>query len=363
MTMYARENEFIIDMEKFDFALEPVTCHEDEMILVFKQKLVYYVAKTAWEWVNHHHERSLVLSPTQQHGCGKDERHPWTVSNAHFNDDKLEVTFDSAQSTWKEVSDTYVLDYGEFVPGDLDRRSWWDIDLDKAFTLDLSSDFPSQIFEFDIENSDGKLTTAMSCKDCGTHGTLSFAGHIEVGVGGVDKFELKMIPSGMSLNITTVLDIEGEIDTQIAPDPIEVQQVPLPSGWRIPGVAQFGPTAKVLAGIDFGQLSGKISISQYIAASIPDSSIAKVDLAGDGAPLEISGWMPNVDVDAPEVTGEIDTAFTAFLELFVGVGVSVLGKLKPETMTEGRGRKEKSREPQRLTYYYPCRFIRGQCRF
>lgn len=210
----SKQDELIIDMEKFALFLKSVQCTEN-MILEFRFKLAFLAAQKAWEWVNFNGIRSFVLIANWK-GCGDDRsKEPWVVSNAVFDEKALKIKLVAVKSTWKKVSNTMVLDFGDFIPGDNgghDKRIL-DISLDKAFTLDLSSNFPTEIanWAWDFDNAHAKLD--IRCNACGTRGTLVFAGHVEASLfGGLEKFELSATPNNIGADVNLELAFEGSVD-------------------------------------------------------------------------------------------------------------------------------------------------------
>jgi hypothetical protein len=102
--------------------------------------------------------------------------------------------------------------------------------------------------------------------------------------------------------------------------------IPLPSGFSIPGLLTFGPNVDINAGLSLDSLEGEATISTGITATIPDSSVAKVDLLGKKA-VDISGWVPQFTTDPIVVEAEIDAEVELYTELAVAVSLLVLGKI------------------------------------
>jgi hypothetical protein len=329
MVVYSKQDEKILDLDKVAFALESVTCG-DKMVLKFNNKLFYAAAKFAWNWVNYNDLRSFVVVANWK-GCGDPKaRNPWVVSNAAFADKTTTITLDSVQSTWQKVSNSYNMDFGDIVLGSGGKsKRWLDFDLSKAFTVDLSSSFPSEIANWSMTTPYVDAYLAIECEDCGTQGTLQFAGHIEGSVfGGIDKFEVSATPHGIAAHLGLSLTFHGEVDFDTLPAPgdeFTLLELPLPSGWRVPGVLQFGPNVKINAGYTIERIVGDARVSTGITASVPDDSVAKVDLASKN-PVEISGWIPEIETDPLEVSVQIDATAHVYTEVAVAASIEVLGE-------------------------------------
>ncbi|GES64964.1 hypothetical protein ATEIFO6365_0009045900 [Aspergillus terreus] len=327
MVVYSKQDEKILDLDKVAFALESVTCG-DKMVLKFNNKLFYAAAKFAWNWVNYNDLRSFVVVANWK-GCGDPKaRNPWVVSNAAFADKTSTITLDSVQSTWQKVSNSYNMDFGDIVLGSGGKsKRWLDFDLSKAFTVDLSSSFPSEIANWSMTTPYVDAYLAIECEDCGTQGTLQFAGHIEGSVfGGIDKFEVSATPHGIAAHLGLSLTFHGEVDFDTLPAPgdeFTLLELPLPSGWRVPGVLQFGPNVKINAGYTIERIVGDARVSTGITASVPDDSVAKVDLASKN-PVEISGWIPEIETDPLEVSVQIDATAHVYTEVAVAASIEVL---------------------------------------
>ncbi|KAI9371942.1 hypothetical protein BJX61DRAFT_543153 [Aspergillus egyptiacus] len=70
MVAYSKQDERILDMDKFTFALQSASCTAEDFSVKFKHVLIYKAAKIAWGWVNYNNMRSFVLVPDWK-GCGR----------------------------------------------------------------------------------------------------------------------------------------------------------------------------------------------------------------------------------------------------------------------------------------------------
>ncbi|KAL3480821.1 hypothetical protein BJX99DRAFT_254154 [Aspergillus californicus] len=333
MVAYSKQNEKILDMDKFSFALDTASCTAEDFSLRFQHPLIYQAAKLAWNWVNYNELRSFVVVPSWK-GCGEARSHdPWVVSKVTFDDKTRKVVLDATESTWKKVMNTFVLDFGEVVLGnnnnnDNDKR---DIipDLDKKFTLDVSSSFPEEIFSWEIETGVLNATLQANCNDCGTEGALVFAGHVEASLGwtgvDIDKFELSVKPQGVKAHVGVSLEFDGEVDFREFIQPSEefnLLDIPI-SGWRIPKVFEFGPHIEINAGYVIDYIGGSAVFSTGITATIPDTAIAKLDLKAEDS-VQVSGWTPEIETDPLVLRAQIDAQTRLYTEIALSVSINVL---------------------------------------
>ncbi|KAL2858471.1 hypothetical protein BJY01DRAFT_230672 [Aspergillus pseudoustus] len=331
MVAYSKQNEKILDMDKFSFALETASCNADEFSLRFKHPLIYQAAKLAWNWVNYNELRSFVIVPSWK-GCGDDRSHdPWVVRKVTFDDKSHKVVLDATSSTWKKVMNTFVLDFGEVVLGNNNNNHKRDLipDLDKKFTLDVSSSFPEEIFSWEIETGVLNATLQANCNDCGTEGALVFAGHVEASLGwtgiDIDRFEISVKPQGVKAHVGVSLEFQGEVDFREFIQPSEeftLLDIPI-SGWRIPKVFEFGPHIEINAGYVIDYIGGSAVFSTGITATIPDTAIAKLDLKAEDS-VQVSGWTPEIETDPLVLRAQIDAQTRLYTEIALSVSMTIL---------------------------------------
>lgn len=327
MILYTKDNELVISMERFAHELKSVNCGQN-MMLTFKSKAAYeYIMKT-WIWVNLNGTRSFIMVANYP-GCGKDRsREPWVVSNVYFYNSTLTVHLDATKKTWKEVAHTYTLDFGDFIPEpSTNQRRFLNVNLDKSFTLDLTAQLPTEIFKTPTPNN---MSLAIDCIDCGTKGTLVFAGHISASLfDGITSILLSATPHGIEANLKLSFDLSGSLSFEVA-GALKVNKklltLPLPSGFNIPDILTFGPNVDINAGFSLDNLEGEAKITTGISAKIPDSSVAKIDLVAKHA-VDISGWVPQITTDPLTLEAEIDAEVELYTEIAVAVSLLVLGKI------------------------------------
>lgn len=101
-------------------------------------------------------------------------------------------------------------------------------------------------------------------------------------------------------------------------------ELPLPSGWRFPGVLTFGPNVKINAGYTIEYIGGEASVTTGISARVPDSSVAKVDLASKN-PVTISGWIPEIETKPLEIEAQIHARAKLYTEVAVAASIEAFG--------------------------------------
>ncbi|KAF9892066.1 hypothetical protein FE257_002472 [Aspergillus nanangensis] len=324
---YTRQDERIVDIDRFSYALDSVVCTIDCIKLTFRNRLFFQAAKAAWEWVNFSKLRTFVLVLTGEGCSSADTRDPWVVSDATFDPDEFIITLQAQKNTWKLVCDRYILDFGDIDTGqgrNQKRLFDWNFNV---FTLNLTTSLPTEIVHWNLSNPNVDASLAIDCNDCGTKGTLAFAGHVEVSLfGDLEHFQLSATPRGIEGDLNLSLAFHGDVDFDGLPavgQEWTLVTFPLPSGWKFPGILQFGPHVQINAGWNLDYISGDAMVSTGITARIPDSAIAEVDFASK-KPVKIWGWTPQIDTLPLEVQAQIDAQARLYTEIAVGTGITVL---------------------------------------
>jgi hypothetical protein len=337
MVTWTPQSQRIVAMGKFAWGLKAARCTED-MMIQFRHKISFKAAQREWEWVNFNSMRSFVMI-ADHIKCGLDwSPAPWVVSRATYHEHNLTILLHAEKSSWKKVTSSYMLDFGELRRGagagsgsGLPKRQL-DFNLEGAFTLNLDSEWPRTF----IKESWGATNFTVSCADCGVQGALEFAGHVEGSVfGGLDHLMLSATPQGLGATLNLEATLAGSYNFEgldWASQEFELLSIPLPSGWRIPGVLTFGPNAKLLAGYELTSISGEATMTAGISASIPDSSIAKLDLISKD-PVDVSGWLPTFDFQPPQLTeGSVEAKGKVWGKLAVAVSLEIFGTLRLATV-------------------------------
>lgn len=326
MTMDTGDDELIISMERFASQLESVNCTEEYMAMTFTSNVTYEHAINSWEWVNANNNRTFIMIANHA-GCGKDKsRSPWLVSNVYYEPSNLTVTLNSTKKTWEETAHSYALDFGHYAPpapaavqqnGSLAKR--WTFD--KSFPLDLTHQLPSDMFG---AINTGDFNLAVSCPDCGTKGQLVLAGHVEVKFfGGLKSFTVSATPHGIAAALNLKVKVGGTLPMGGFSQTINLATLDL-GGFSIPGILTLGPTFNIDAGFGLSSLTGSATFSTGISASIPDDSVAEVDLTGNKA-SDISGWTPAFVTQPLTVDAQIAVGMDVYTKLSIAASLLVLG--------------------------------------
>ena len=329
MVVWTKQDRMIIDMARFAFQLKAVSCTEDMWVQFYHNK-TFQAAKKSWEWVNFNGMRSFVLIPDHLK-CGRDwSLEPWLVSDVTFDQINLKVILDATKSSWKNVTHTYNIDFGEIQRGgtqsnDVAKRQ----EFERALTLNLASSWPSKIFSKTWPHSSGSVTFDITCVECGTQGTLVFAGHIEGNpFTGIDKLWISADPNGIRADLNLEVTLAGTYNFKgkdFAKSEWTLINIPLPYSIRIPRVFQFGPHADVIAGYELGAIEGEATIGAGVAAIIPDDSFAKVDIFGQRK-LDVRGWIPKVEKKPLTFDAQISASGSFYTKLAVAASIEVFGE-------------------------------------
>lgn len=142
LVIWTGADRLILDMAKFGWELKAVNCTEN-MMVQFRHNISFHAAQKEWEWVNFNGMRTFVMIADHLK-CGKDfSPAPWLISSVRFDSSDLSVHMSAEKKTWKYITHSYTMDFGELPQRD--RKRWLDVNLDKAFTLDLTQTWPSRI--------------------------------------------------------------------------------------------------------------------------------------------------------------------------------------------------------------------------
>jgi hypothetical protein len=103
-------------MAKFSWGLKAARCTED-MMLQFRFNISFQAARREWEWVNFNTMHSFVMV-ADHYKCGRDwSPEPWVVSRATYHPHNLTITLRAEKSTWRKITSSYMLDFGEVRRG------------------------------------------------------------------------------------------------------------------------------------------------------------------------------------------------------------------------------------------------------
>jgi hypothetical protein len=315
MTMFTGDEELIISMERFASELKAVNC-SNNMMMAFKSNASYSSAINSWEWVNFNENRTFILIANYP-GCGAEKsRQPWVVSSVAYDPAHLVVHLNATKKSWKEVAHTFHLDFGKYSPASLSNKHRR-FGFDKQVSLDLAATLPVDL----VGSFKG---VSITCKSCGTKGTLTLAGHIEYSWFSLSAFTLSAQPKAVELALNLNLALSGS-DPAFSwkPDPVTFATIPL-GGFSIPDLLTLGPNLQLGAGIAIDGLKGTATLASAFKAVIPDTSIAEVRLAGNKG-ATFSGWVPEFSVSPPTLSATISSTAEVFGQAKVGVALELLG--------------------------------------
>jgi hypothetical protein len=318
MTMFAGDEELVLSMERFAPSLRSVSCGT-EVTMAFESNTTYNAAVESWEWVNSNEKRTFILVANAGAGCvANGTRQPWVVSNAAYSPGDLTVYLNATRGEWGKVAHTYNLDFGRYTPptGDLSRR----FSGNKQVVLDLTASFPETFFT-SVDVAKG-LNVAVSCANCSTTGTLTLSGHIETSFFSVKVFTLNAVPRGIVADLHTSFSITASDPLlTLSPPPLQFVTIPL-GGFAIPNIITLGPELSLGAGVSLNGLTGKGTISVPITATIPDDSVANMNLAGSKS-ATFSGWEPQISQGPLDISAAVSCSAAVFGRAEIGVALEL----------------------------------------
>jgi len=106
------------------------------------------------------------------------------------------------------------------------------------------------------------ISLAIDCINCGTKGTLVFAGHISASLlDGITAIELSATPNGIEAGLKLSFQLSGELSFELA-NVLQLNKrlltLPIPSGFSIPGVLTFGLNVDINAGLSLDSWKARL---------------------------------------------------------------------------------------------------------
>lgn len=319
MTLFTGDEELLISMERFADQLTAVDCSQN-MMMTFKSNSSYQSAIQSWDWVNFNEQRTFIMIANYP-GCGADNsREPWVVSNADYDPTHLVVHLNATKKEWTEVAHTFNLDFGQYAPASSSKTRRWGID--KQVNLDLTSTFPASfVTSVDITPN---LNVGVTCSNCGTKGTLTLAGHVEMSLWNLETFTVTANPTGVQMDLNLAISVSAtDPALKYSPAPWNFFTLPL-GGFEIPGLVTLGPELTLGAGFTITGVKGKATISASVTGKIPDSSTAEINLTGNRGGTA-SGWVPVWSAGPMDVSEQISSSVEVFGNAKIGVALTVVG--------------------------------------
>jgi len=333
--MRAQPNETILDLERFDDEVEIVSCTDHDevvderepMTLRFRDPDDYQTAFAAWDWVNKADERSFILIESSNECGTPGRRRTWRVQSMGEGSHGLTMNLKIEPQSWKDSLKDYELKWGEQIPVPLQRR--WDFglpDVGKSFGFDFSvaHPFPTQIFS----ETAGKVGMDLVCNECGTQGSLSFSGEVRGTITGLTKASATIRPKGISAAVNLGMKLSADSSALGFPAFSKhwtLATIPVPNaGFSIPHILTLGPNIQINAGFELNQIRAAAMISSGVTATIPDSSVASIDLMSKKQ-LDVSGWKPTFDFKPLTVSAELEAQAEFFIEAAAAISLLILG--------------------------------------
>ncbi|KAK3896889.1 hypothetical protein C8A05DRAFT_39563 [Staphylotrichum tortipilum] len=333
---YVPQEQRIIDMARFVKHLVEARCTED-MMLQFKNYGTFNAARNEWEWANYNDMRSFIIVLDTEKCGANSSTEPWIVNHARYIDANMTIFLNARRTTWKSVASNYFLDFGTIPTANWTNGPPWNgnpkdtnnavakrWDVGGAFTLNLASTWPRTF----INQTWGAASFTVACVECGVTGGIEFSGHIEGSIfGGLEHIVISARPIDLGVGVNLEARLKGQYNFEgkdWASQEFELLTIPLPSGWRIPGVLTFGPNAKLFAGYELQSISGSATVTAGASLDIPDSSIAELDILSDDK-FKIEGWVPQFNVQPPTLEeGTITAKGRIYGKVAVAVELEVL---------------------------------------
>jgi hypothetical protein len=323
LDVFTGANETILDLAEFAGELTSITC-SNPMKLRFRSNSSYSLAAEAWQWVNEDAQRSFIL--VEDHpACGKKgTRRPWKVTDMVAHPDTLTVELRLVKKTWKEVLTVYTLKWGDNALPTLRKRFGPEISKSWNFDFSVAHAFPHNILTL----NDQKVGINLVCNNCGTKGSMSFSGEIKASITGIDAASVTVKPKGVQAAINIGIELDADFNL-IGFDPIQKQwtvaTIPIPdAGFTIEGVLTIGPNVQINAGFALHSVHGKALISTGVTATVPDDSIASVDLKAKKS-VNVHGWKPDIKFDPLSTHAELNATVEFYVEAATAVSLLFLG--------------------------------------
>jgi hypothetical protein len=230
---------------------------------------------------------------------------------------------------WADVADSYTIDFGDSAAS-IQKRILG-LDKEKAFTVPLTSNWPSKIFDQKNDYFEFKAT----CNDCGIKGSLLYAGHIAGNIrDGITTLVVSATPQDIEADLNLEVDLTGHYEFSSA-DTYASQQftlldLPIPGGdLQVPGILNLGPTVQFNAGYKLDSVHGEAKITTGATAKIPNDSIVQADFLSV-SPVEINGWVPDFETQPLKIDAEVDAEAKVWTGIAATVELLIFGECLQE---------------------------------
>lgn len=322
MTVFSIGNERIVSMERFKPMLKSVQCGE-KTILEFNTREDFEYAIRAWDWVNEDETHSFVLVADHP-GCGPDdERQPFYIYNADYDEEEHTAYLYGNEKEWKEVARTFDLDFGRMMwtnpnaPTDLSKR-FGEWGFTEGLDLDMSSDFSGNIYS----ESSPMLDFSVDCVGCGTSGSVEVTGRVTVDVLEPEEVSLTITPRGLRADMGVKVHAETGTNPFTISYSKAVLEIPLPYSIKLPKIGIIGFVLKEKIGISTKGNKAETDFEFGMGASVSDDAMLRVDLA-DSENDEFSGWTPDIETKPFSISGDVKSDFTIYGQTSLGAELSI----------------------------------------
>lgn len=123
LTVRTSPGQRIINMEKFSTELASANCGET-FSLTFLDRALFRRARRAWGWVNQGDANSFVLVGDPVLCASGDDRDPWIVSNATFDEGSNTISFPAVRGDWADIAAEFILENSARLTQQWTRGLW-----------------------------------------------------------------------------------------------------------------------------------------------------------------------------------------------------------------------------------------------
>jgi hypothetical protein len=295
MTMFTRDGERILSVERFRPMLKSLQCGP-KMVLAFNSRENFEYAIRAWDWVNEDETRTFIMVADDP-GCGPDDvRVPYLIYNADYDEENYTAYLYGAEKEWEEVAQSFDFEIGELSMPDpnapLDKRG---LTPHPTFTksVDLGVGKNMNGNWFNVDTKYGGLR--MDCIDCGTKGKFRASLRVETRWGSPSNIIFSVKPVGVraDLGLRMVTNLRKPPRAVSLSYSKTIVEVPCPyfPKIKIPFVGSLDCKLKWKGGISTeGHELFDATVDWGAEAGFHDSAIASVGFnKGDN---KFSGWGP-----------------------------------------------------------------------
>lgn len=135
---------------------------------------------------------------------------------------------------------------------------------------------------------------------------------------------LSISPAGLGASVSVELAVGGALTDELSAE-LVLLDIPLPGGFAVAGLLDFGPQLVVQASAGITEVSAEASISVGVDISIPDDSVATVDF-DDSSNNNFNGWNPSFSPIGPDVSASVSVSGSAGPSVSLQLAATIVGK-------------------------------------